>query len=226
MTTTAVKQGRIRYGEFEAEVGQRGPGMNLPQRMGRRLWLPMFLMAIMAFPAALILAAVRGSLVADGSNAVTAAALGQIIPAVAFIGFTSVFSAIVFAIARILGAFREGGGAVQEASGKRVLTLAMPATAKAMILLMMMAMMMLVFAIVAHFVLAGVVGNAVLDGDTGTVRTVASWATWLEGVRRLGAAVYLLSIAFGLATIVTVIRFQSQRIRELAGEASIVSKPA
>lgn len=221
MTTTAVKQGRVRYGEFEAEVSQRGPGMNLPQSMGRRLWLPMFLMAIMAFPAALILAVVRASLVADGTSAATAAALGQVVPAVAFVGFTSVFSAIVFAIARILGAFRVGGGAVQETAGRRVLTMAMPATAKAMIVLMMMAMMMLVFAIVAHVVLAVVVGNAVLDGDAATVTTVASWSTWLEGVRRLGVAVYLLSIAFGLATIVNVIRFQSRRIRELAEEAPI-----
>jgi hypothetical protein len=35
----------------------------------------------------------------------------------------SIFSAIVFAIARIFGAFRVGGGGVQTTAGRRVLTL-------------------------------------------------------------------------------------------------------
>lgn len=214
---------RIKYGDFDVTVGTRNPGTNLPQRMGRALWLPMFLMGIMAFPVAFVLAAIRGGLIASGTDAATVAALGQIVPGVQFIGFMSIFSAIVFAIARILGAFREGGGSVQESTGRRVLTLVMPGTAKAMILLMMMGMMMLLFAVVAHFVLAGVVGGAVSDGDQATVRTVTSWATWLEGLRRFGVAVYLLSISLGLATIVTVIRLQSRRIRELASESLVSS---
>ncbi len=142
-------------------------------------------------------------------------------PAVQFIGFMGILSAITFAIARILGAFRDGGGSVQESTGRRVLTLVMPYTARAMLALMMMGMMMLLFAIVTHFVLAAVVGDAVLDGDTATVQSVTSWATWLEGVRRIGIAVYLLSISLGLTTIVTVIRLQSRRIRELADEEAL-----
>ena len=221
MVTAARTRERINYGEFKVEVSRHNLGLNLPQRMGRRLWLPMFLMGIMAFPVGLILAAIRASLIADGTDPATVAALGQVVPGVQFIGFMSIFSAIVFAIARILGAFREGGGSVQESTGRRVLTLVMPPTAKAMLALMMMAMMMLVFAIIAHFVLAGIVGNAVLDGDQALVRTVSSWCTWFEGVRRLGVAVYLLSISLGLATIVTVIRLQSRRIRELAEEPAL-----
>ena len=81
---------------------------------------------------------------------------------------------------------------------------------------MMMAMMGLVFAVVVHFVLAAVASGA----DAGTLETVKSWATWIEGLRRFSVAVYLTSIALGLATIVTVLRFQSQRIRELADEKS------
>ena len=208
---------RERYGDFNVEVSDHNLGLNLPQRMGKRLWLPMFLMGIMAFPIAAVLGIVRAMAVSDG-DAATAVDLGHVISGVMFIGFMSVFSAIVFAIARILGAFREGGGGTQETAGRRVLTLVMPATAKAMLALMMMAMMMLLFGIVAEFVLGAVAGGAVTDGDAALAQTTASWGAWVEGVRRFGVATYLLSITLGLYTIVTVIRLQSRRIRELADE--------
>ena len=102
---------RERYGEFNVELSSRNLGLNLPQRMGKRLWLPMFLMGIMAFPVAAILGIVRAAAVDDGDLG-RAAALAHVVPGVMFIGFLAVFSAIVFAIARILGAFREGGGGV------------------------------------------------------------------------------------------------------------------
>ena len=63
-----------------------------------------------------------------------------------------------------------------------------------------------------------VAGGAITDGDAALVQTTASWGAWVEGVRRFGVATYLLSIALGLYTIVTVIRLQSRRIRELADE--------
>ena len=205
------------YGDFYVEVSDHNLGLNLPQRMGKRLWLPMFLMGIVAFPIAAVLGIIRAMAVSDG-DAATAAALGHVTSGVMFIGFTSVFSAIVFAIARILGAFREGGGGIQETAGRRVLTLVMPATAKAMLVVMMMAMMILIFGVVAEFVLAAVAGGAVTDGDAGLLQTAQSWGAWVEGVRRFGVATYLLSFALGLYTILTVIRLQSRRIRELADE--------
>ena len=61
------------------------------------------------------------------------------------------------------------------------------------------------------------VNTAMLNGDGASGTTIKSWATWIEGVRRIGVAVYLVSIALGLATIVQVLRFQSARIRELPG---------
>ena len=220
MTTSAISS----HGEFRVTTGDHAPGLNLPQRMGRALWVPMLLMGVMAYPVAVILGAVRANLMANGtttSDAATAAALGQYTTAVMFLGFASIFAAIVFAIARILGAFRTGGGGVQQTSGRRVLTLAMPATAKAMVGLMMMGMMMLLFAVVVHVILGINVSTAVLNGDGESVTTIQSWSTWIEGVRRLGVAVYLVSIALGLATIVQVLRFQSARIRELPDEQQI-----
>jgi len=209
------------HGEFQVGQSDHAPDMNMPQKMGRALWKPMVVMAVMAFPIAAILGIVRASALDSGDQQSTVAALGQIVTAVMFIGFASVFAAIIFAIANILGTLRTGGGGVQETAGRRVLTLTMPVTAKAMIVLMMMAMMMLVFAVVVHVVLAIVVADAVTDGNQSTIDSVNSWATWVEGVRRFGVAVYLVSAALGLGTIIRVLRFQSLRVRELPDEAQL-----
>ncbi len=92
----------------------------------------------------------------------------------------------------------------------------MPLTGWLFIGLMMMAMMLLVFAVAVHVVLGiSVVANGL------TPNAAQTWSEWLEGLRRLGASTYLLSIALGLATIVKVLRFQSLRIRELPGESML-----
>lgn len=195
------------------KVTDRAPGYNLPQRMGRRLWAPMFVMAVMAWPVALILAGVRAAQVASASpDPVAVARLDQIVPAVMFIGFMAVFAAVSFAIARILGVFRQGGGEVQEAAGRQVQTLKMPGTAKAFMALMMMAMMAIAVAVVLHFVVASNVG-------VWSESSVAQWSIVLEAVRRIGVAVYLVAIALGLGTIITVLRFQSIRILQLTNES-------
>lgn len=215
MATATIRQ----HGDFSVTVSNEEPGLNIPQKLGRLLWAPMLLMAVMAFPIAFILSVIRASLVANGTtieDAANAAALGQYTTGVMFIGFASVFAAITFAIARILGALRTGGGGIQKTAGGEILTIKMPGTAKGMILLMMMGMMMLLGAVVVHFVLGINVGTAISSGDTASVTTVQSWSTWVEGVRRIGAVIYLVAISLGLATIVHVLRFQSARIRELA----------
>ncbi len=214
---SAKTANRERYGDFLVEVSTGNPGLNLPQRMGKTLWLPMFAMGIMAFPIAVIIGVIAANAASDGDTA-TAVGLGHLGTGVMFIGFMSVFSAVVFAVARILGAFREGGGTVQGAAGRRILTLVMPMTAKIMLVLMAMGMMLLIFGIVAEFVLASTASTAVTNGDAASLQTAESWSAWITGVRRFGNAVYLLAIAFGLYTIINVIRLQSRRIRELGDE--------
>lgn len=195
------------------QVTDRAPGYNLPQMMGRRLWAPMFAMAIMAWPVALILAGVRAAEIGSSSaDEVTVARLGQIVPGVMFIGFLAVFAAISFAIAQILGVFRKGGGEVQEAAMRPVHTLRMPVTAKLFLALMMMAMMSIAVAVVLHFVVASAVG-------TWSETSIEQWSIVLEGVRRIGVAIYLFAITLGLGTIITVLRFQSARILQLPNEA-------
>ena len=195
------------------EVSSKGLGYNKPQQMGRKLWAPMFAMALMAWVVGFGLAIARASIVSDfGVADAGAQRLSHLIPAFQFIGFIGVFSSVSFAIARILGAFRKGGGEVQETTGTSVQTLKMPATARVFIGFMAMGMMTIVAMVVLHFVAAANVG-------TWSTETLSRWAEVLEGFRRLGVAMYLFGITFGLGTIITVLRFQSGRIRQLAGEA-------
>ena len=196
--------------DFAIDVSTKGLGYNKPQQMGRKLWAPMWVMSIMAFPAALILGIVRSNAISGGESEATIAALGHVTTGVMFIGFTAVFTAVSFAIARILGEFRKGGGEGQELVGSEVRTLKMPPTAKIFILGMAMGMMTLLIASIIHLVVAAQVSSGSLS-----LAGAETAAINLEAVRRLGVAVYLGAITFGLATIVKVLRFQAIRIREL-----------
>lgn len=205
-TATATK-------EFDTVDSDSGLGYNKPQQMGNKLWLPMFIMAVMAFPVALVLSWIRAATIADAAtpgDIEDAAQLGHLVAGFGFIGFLAVFAAISFAIARILGRFRKGGGDVQETIGRGVKTLKMPPTARAFMGFMMMGMMAIGGAVVLHFVAAANVG-------TWSLEDIERWAINLEGVRRIGVAMYLFGILLGLATIIRVLRFQATRIRELAG---------
>lgn len=205
MTTETTSNG------FAIEVSRESPGYNKPQRMGRRLWGPMWVMAIMAFPVALVIGIVRAVAVSEGQAESSIAALGHTTTGIMFIGFTAVFAAISFAIARILGEFRKGGGDVQELVGSEVRTLKMPLTAKVFMAGMAMGMMTLLIASIIHLVLAGQVASGAVS-----LAQAETAAINLEAVRRVGVAVYLVAITFGLGTITRVLRFQAIRLRELA----------
>lgn len=209
--------------EFAVVTSDRGLGRNLPQRVADKLWAPMLAMALMAFPAAVVLAAIRADLVASGAeaNAESIAQLHHVTAGVMFLGFAAVFSAITFAIARILGEFRAGGGNVQQAAGSdvqtlEVQTLEMPGTARLMLVGMMMAMMLILVPVVIHFVAAG----AIVGPSEAELLRSEQWFDRLEAIRRIGVATYLTAITFGLATILRVLRFQSIRIREVAAGRS------
>ncbi len=202
MTTTTY--------DFNTETSTKALDVNIPQRAGRTLWAPAFAMSLIGFAAGMILAIVKATAIADG-DAVLAASLNNYGIAAMFFGFTMVFTGISFAIARILGEFRVGGGRTQEAAGSDVKTLKMPATAKAFIGLMAMAMMILMAAVIGHIVV-GVQINA----ETLSLVDAEQWDLWLETARRFAVQLYLFAIALGLATIIYVIRFQSIRIREIA----------
>ena len=99
--------------DFNTNTTETAPGEMLPHAAGRKLWFPMFLMALMGFGAGIVLAFFRADAVNSG-DVQAAAALGHFVPAFMFLGFAAVFAAIAFAVARILGVFRAGGGGMQE----------------------------------------------------------------------------------------------------------------
>jgi hypothetical protein len=218
MTTTALHRPRTktptttvsRTDGFNVVGSDTSLGYNLPQTMGRRLWLPMFAMALMGWAVGFILAIVEAG--TDRSSVDDLQTLGHLVPGFMFIGFLGVFAAITFAIARILGEFRRGGGEVQATAGAPVQTLKMPATAKAMLGFMMMGMMVMAAGIITNFVAAGA-----FDGtNPADIIDSAQAGAAASGLRRLGVVSYLTGIAFGLSTIITVLRFQATRIREVA----------
>ena len=202
--------------DFDIVTSAGSLGRNMPQNLGRVLWFPMWIMAVMAFTAGFILGIVRANEIASSSpDPETIAQLQHVVAGVMFIGFASVFAAISFAIAHILGEFRKGGGEVQEATGRTVHTLKMPLTAKLFILTMAMAMMIIVGAVIAHFIFAADIDNTAASLADAEERFIV-----LDGVRRVGIVMYLISFMLGLGTIIKVLRFQSIRIRELPGEAT------
>ena len=201
--------------DFNVDISARALGPNLPQRLGRRLWAPMLLMAMMAFPVGLILGFVRSDLVAGNGSPAAIAALDHFIPAVMFLGFATVFAAISFAIARILGVLRQGGGEVQQAAGHTVHTLRMQRIGWVFISLMAMAMMIVLAGVAGHLI----VGSSITAGSASLLAQSETWGIWFESVRRIGTALYLVAIALGLATIIGALRFQVFRLRELPNEA-------
>ena len=196
--------------DFAIDISTESLGRNKPQQVGRKLWLPMLAMALMAFAIGFIVSLFHAAELSDNGVSDTSEALRHVTAGFMFLGFASVFAAISFAIARILGEFRAGGGEVQETVGSRVHTLRMPVTAKIFLGGMMMAMMLILIPVVLHFVFAAAVTDTVASLEDSEQRFIV-----LEGIRRLGVAVYLASIASGLATIIKVLRFQAIRIREL-----------
>jgi len=225
--TTANTQ-VLGYAVGRYEETDEPQGMLLPQKLGSLLWAPMTLMGIMLVFAAFGMAIARSQLIVDLSKEFSAVdkanleTLGHLIPGFMFLGFALIFAGISFSIARILGVFRAGGGLVQEAVGKGIKTPVMPISAWVFLGGMMMAMMVLIFAFVGHIYAATQAHAAWINATSGIVGNEAAlgraetWSTWLEGLRRFGVGLFLVSITFGLATIIKVIRFQTLRIQELA----------
>ena len=82
---------------------------------------------------------------------------------------------------------------------------------KAFVAIMMMGMMVTAAGAIIHIIVAASVPS-LAEAD---LLTSERWFLFAEGARRLGVAMYLVGITLGLTTIVKVIRFQANRVREL-----------
>ncbi len=202
--------------EFELETYRRSPGYNKIQQVARYMVLPSFAMGLMGVLAGLALGIVGGVHIHDHTyTAANIERLRQLAQGFEIGGLAFVFAGISFAIARILGVFRKGGADVQEAARRSIQVLKRPLTAWVFLGLMMMGMMVVLAAAAVHVIF----GFDVHTPATAAALTLSAQRyTALAGVERLGIGMYLTAIAFGLASIIHVLRFQAKRIRELPGE--------
>lgn len=218
----------------------------LMQKVARYMWLPMLLMGLMVVAASLGLSiAVADAtsdyfgLPADIREAASAPA-GAIddrqfiestnlwLPGFRLLGVGLILSAITFSLANILGVFRAGGGRLQQAFGHEAQTLTPPITARLFPMLMMMGLIVLIVNLVVAAVIGGlawdVYGHSVAEINAAPagsnllddLATVNTFKTWLAPLPFVGIAMILVGISFAVHTILQVIRFQGQRIRELA----------
>ena len=216
------------------------------QKVARYMWAPMLLMGLMVAAASLGLSIAVADATSDyfglptGVREAASAPAGAIddrqfiestslwLPGFRLLGIGLILSAITFSLANILGVFRAGGVRVQQAFGHEAETLTPPITARLFPMIMMMGLMILI----VNLIIAAIVGalawdvyghtvaeiNAAPEGSSllEDLATVNTFKTWLAPLPFIGIAMILVGISFAVHTILQVIRFQGQRIRELA----------
>ncbi len=214
------------------------------QKMAGMMWAPMLLMGLMIVFASLGLSVVKASfasdyfgvekVIRDGADASLIdkrqfiESLNVWLPGFQLLGIGFILSAITFSLANILGVFRVGGVQIQQAFGKEPQTLTRPITGMLFPMMMMIGLMILIVNLIIAVVIGAIAwdvyGNSVAEinaaepgssllGDLGTVN---SYKAWLEPFKFVGLATILVGISMAVHTLLQVIRFQGQRIRELA----------
>jgi hypothetical protein len=197
-------------GEVDTQYGEATVTRNVPDtlpihKMARTMWFPMVAMGPMFVIAGLVTSIVWGNNVGT-STGIGASGWTQ---GLQFLGEGLVLAGISFLLGSILGSLREGGAEVQKALGLNVITLKMPATAKAFIAFMVAGLMVSMAQL--GFYIYTVTGlNAESFAD------IAPWWAWMGPFRELGLALLLAGIVLALATIANVLGFQFSRIRSIA----------
>ena len=214
------------------------------QSMASKMWIPFIGMGFMIVVASFIMGLVNSATAADyftaskvvreaaerGSTLATQKAFIEStkvwLPAFKFLGLGMLLGGVTFLLATILGALRVGGGRVQEALGVEVRIIKPPLTAKVFPMFMMMGMMLLLAAVVITIPTATLtydywshsIANQ-LNPSTGgllaDLGTISAIKLWLEPFKFVGMAFLLTGIGLALATIVRVLRWQSNRLWEV-----------
>ncbi len=214
------------------------------QSMVSKMWLPWLAMGFMIVVAAFIIGLFASSTAADyfseskavrdaaitGSDPATDKAFIEStkvwLPAFKFLGIGMLLGGITFLLATILGNLRTGGARVQEALGAEVRVLKPPMTAMLFPMLMMMGIMILVASLIIAIVTATLSYDywnhsiaAELNPSTSSflsdLGTINAITLWLAPFKFVGIALLFTGIGLALATIVRVLRWQSQRLWEL-----------
>ena len=233
-------------GTLTNTVEQSAPGMTKMQEIAKLMWLPMFAMGGMVLIAALVIGGIESVLTADlfdldkatreGANASSSVldkqqfiASTQVwLPRFQLLGMGLLFGGITFLLATILGNLRLYGGLVQEHSGRKVLALTPPWSAQAFPMLMMAGLVVLIAALVISIVVAFTAGDVYANpistingaeagsGLLNDFQTVQTFAAWLQTFAFAGLALVLSGIVLALYTIAQVLRFQHERVAQLA----------
>jgi len=197
-------------GDLDTEYGSATVGTHVPEplpihKMARTMWFPMIVMGPM-----LVLAGLGTSIV-WANNVGTSTGIGASgwTQGLQFLGEGLVLAGISFLLGSILASLRDGGGEVQKALGLHVITLKMPATAKAFVALMVAGLMV-------SMVQFGLYVYTVTGLNAGSFADIAPWWAWMGPFRELGLALLLAGIVLALATIANVLGFQFSRIRSIA----------
>lgn len=147
------------------------------------------------------------------------------LPALKFLGLGTMLGGVTFLLASILGALRTGGGRVQEALGEDVRIIKTPMTAKMFPMFMMTGMMILMVTLIIAIVTSTLAYDywnhaiktqldAAADGSAllANLGTINAIKLWLEPFKFVGIASLFAGIGLALATIVRVLRWQTDRL--------------
>jgi len=208
-------------------------GDDLPQTMAKTMAWPMLGMGAMSVMVGFILGIVGGTNFGDAfsptgvaSDLSTGKTLSQLSGAFVFLGMGMILGAITMTLVNIVRTLRDAGRDVQTSLGADAIQIKKPwsgqYTAPVMMMGLMIEMVAFVIGIINAVTLGGVDPNAVASpagataSDIADIGTVNAFTAWLPGLRLTGLAIILVAIVFVLTTIQKVIRFQGDRISELA----------
>lgn len=180
-----------------------------------------------AFPKEVREAAAAGSSIVD--KKVFIETTNTWLPSFFFLGMGLLLGGIIFLLATILGTLRVSGAKVQLAVGGEVVGLKPPWSAQLFPMFMMLGLMILVANLAIHVALAFIAHGywnhsiaselntaAAGSGLLADLQTLETYGAWLEPFKFVGIAFLLAGIALALYTIVRVLRFQAERLKELA----------
>ena len=150
------------------------------------------------------------------------------LPSFKFLGMGMILGGVTFLLATILGSLRTGGGRVQEALGVPVRIIKSPMTAQIFPVLMMMGMMILIASLIIAIVIATISYgywnhsiatelNPAAEGSQllTSLSTINTMNAWLAPFKFVGIASLLAGIGLALATIIRVLRWQSERLWDI-----------
>ena len=186
-------------------IPRESEGFDMPA-LARKMWRPALAMGLMAIVGGIVAGAVQ----ATAEKPIHVAQLAAWNPGLLFLGIGFLLSGVTFVLATILGELRDGGTKVQVSLRERALILKRPWTGYAFPASMMMGLMTLLAAFAIGFVQA-----AKLDDDPSGAADIGAW---VGPLRFAGVALVLTGIGLALATIVKALRFQADRIEQIAEE--------